>query len=44
MPKVVSEANKVDCDLPAYVHQEIVERAVQKFFTSVGATTHQVKQ
>ena len=44
MPKIVSEANKVDCDLPAYVHQEIVERAVQKFFTSVGATTHQVKQ
>ena len=44
MPKVVSEANKVDCNLPAYVHQEIVERAVQKFFTSVGATTHQVKQ
>jgi hypothetical protein len=44
MPKIVSEANKVDCDLPAYVHQEIVERAVQKFFTSVDATTHQVKQ
>lgn len=44
MPKVVSEANKVDCDLPTYVHQEIVERAVQKFFISVGATTHQVKQ
>ena len=44
MPKIVSETNKVDCDLPDYVHQEIVERAVQKFFTSVGATTHQVKQ
>lgn len=44
MPKTVSEAKKIDCDLPDYVHQEIVERAVQKFFKSVGATTHQVKQ
>lgn len=27
----------VDCDLPTYTHFEIVERAVGKFFVSVGA-------
>lgn len=44
MPKAVNAAKNIDSDLPAYVHEEIVERAVKKFFTSVGATTHQVKQ
>jgi len=44
MPQKVNYADNVDCNLPYYVHQEIVERAVQKFFTSVGATTQQVKQ
>lgn len=43
-PKVVKLEDNVDCDLPVYVHKEIVERAVRKFFESVGATTHQVKQ
>lgn len=31
----------VHCDLPAYTHFDIVEKAVQKFFISVGATTGQ---
>lgn len=31
--------NDVDCDLPDYVHPEIVQLAVNKFFTSVGYTT-----
>lgn len=44
MPAVVNSKTSTDCDLPNAVHQEIVERAVQNFFTSVGATTHQVKQ
>lgn len=44
IPKTVSSKDNVNCDLPDYVHQEIVERAVDKFFKSVGATTHQVKQ
>lgn len=44
MPDVVSLENNVDCNLPLYVHEEIVERAVKQFFESVGATTHQVKQ
>lgn len=29
----------VNCDLPTYTHFEIVQRAVYKFFESVGATT-----
>ena len=44
MPAVVKSSTSTNCDLPDAVHQEIVERAVQKFFKSVGATTHQVKQ
>lgn len=44
MPTKVNNANSVNCDLPDYLHQEIVEQAVQKFFISIGATSHQVKQ
>lgn len=44
MPITVSCANNISCDLPEYVHQEIVEQAVDKFFKSVSATTNQVKQ
>lgn len=33
--------NCINCDLPAYTHFEIVERAVQKFYASVGATSSQ---
>lgn len=32
----------VDCDLPDYLHSEIVEIAVNKYFQSVGSTTKQV--
>lgn len=34
----------VHCDLPDYTHYDIVERAVQKFYVSVGAVTNQTKQ
>ena len=44
VPITVNYNNSVNCDLPDYVHQEIVERAVQKFFISVGATSNQNKQ
>lgn len=30
--------NNVDCDVPEYLHTEIVEMAVQKYFTSLGYT------
>lgn len=29
----------VDCNLPDYLHHEIVETAVQKYFSSVGSTS-----
>lgn len=29
----------INCDLPAYTHFEIVERAVMKFYQSIGATS-----
>lgn len=32
----------VECDLPDYLHDEIVEMAVNKYFTSVGSTSKQV--
>lgn len=32
-----TESECVDCDLPEYVHYTIVEKAVQKFFSSIGA-------
>lgn len=31
------------CDLPEYTHNEIVQLAVQKYFNSVGSTTHNVE-
>lgn len=37
------ESQRVDCDLPEYLHTEIVEIAVNKFFKSVGSTTQQVE-
>ena len=33
------EIPSVDCDLPPYLHNEIVESAVRLFFTSVGYTS-----
>lgn len=38
------ENKSVDCDMPEHLHKEIVELAVQKFFNSVGSTTHNVRQ
>lgn len=38
-----TESERVDCDLPDYLHTEIVEIAVNKFFKSVGSTTQQVE-
>lgn len=40
----INEANCVHCDLPEYCHFEIVERAVQKYYASVGALTNTKKQ
>ena len=37
-----NEGNDVDCELPDYLHDEIVEMAVNKYFTSVGSTSKQV--
>lgn len=39
---VENEGNDVDCELPDYLHDEIVEIAVNKYFQSVGSTTKQV--
>ena len=38
------ETEKVNCNLPVYTHNEIVELAVGKYFQSVGATTRPVPQ
>lgn len=35
--------NNVDCDLPIHLHKDVVELAVQKFFNSVGSTSHNVR-
>ena len=47
-PAVVSfneqNQNGTDCDLPIHLHKDVVELAVQKFFNSVGSTTHNVRQ
>lgn len=43
-PKKVSLSNNVDCNLPEYLHTEIVEMAVNRYFQSVGSTTQSVKQ
>lgn len=42
-PAIVSYDNEVDCDLPKYLHNEIVQLAVQKYFNAVGSTTHNVE-
>lgn len=42
-PNVVSLDANVSCDLPEYIHYEIVQLAVQKYFNSVGATTQKVE-
>ena len=41
-PAKVDSVNNVDCNLPEYLHVEIVELAVQKFFQSIGSTAKQV--
>lgn len=46
--KYISNPIKVDynksisCDLPEYTHNDIVQLACQKYFISVGSTTHNV--
>lgn len=42
-PNKVSLADSIDCDLPEYSHNEIVQLAVQRYFNSVGSTTHNVE-
>lgn len=42
-PEIVSFENSINCDLPDYAHNEIVQLAVQKYFNSVGSTTHNVE-
>lgn len=39
----VNSENSVDCDLPVHLHKDVVELAVQKFFNSVGSTSHNVR-
>lgn len=42
MPAKVSLSSSIDCNLPDYLHDEIVELAVNKFFVSVGSTSNKV--
>lgn len=42
-PSTVSLDDEIDCDLPKYLHTDIVQLAVQKYFNSVGSTTHNVE-
>lgn len=42
-PNVVSLDDNVSCDLPEYIHYEIVQLAVQTYFNSVGSTTQKVE-
>lgn len=42
-PSIVNFEENIDCDLPDYVHNEIVQLAVQKYFNAVGSTTHNVE-
>lgn len=37
-----NEGERVNCDLPDYLHSEIVELAVSKFFKSVAATSQAI--
>lgn len=47
-PAVVKWSNNleecVNCNIPEYLHTEVVELAVNKFFQSVGSTTQSVSQ
>lgn len=48
MPNIVkyvapNSSSNVNCDLPDYIHNEIVELAVKKFFASVGSTSQNVQ-
>lgn len=36
--------NNVDCDLPAYLHQEIIDNAVQRYLISIGVGLGNNKQ
>lgn len=38
-PAIVDYNKSVDCDIPEYLHTEIVENAVQKYFISMGYTS-----
>lgn len=40
---ISNSANSVNCDLPVHLHKDVVELAVQKFFNSVGSTSHNVR-
>lgn len=42
-PVKVAFDKNISCDLPEYTHNEIVQLAVQKYFNSVGSTTHNVE-
>ena len=41
-PAKVDYNNNISCDLPEYTHNDIVQLACQKYFISVGSTTHNV--
>lgn len=43
-PAIVSYNDNIDCDLPIYMHNEVVERAVQKYLASIGATSGNNRQ
>jgi len=43
-PAKVSLGDNIDCNLPEYTHDEIVQLACQKYFVSVGATTQPVNK
>lgn len=40
----LNENESIDCDLPAYCHYEIVEKAVQKYLISMGALTNKAQK
>ena len=42
-PIKVAFDKDISCDLPEYTHNDIVQLAVQKYFNSVGSTTHNVE-
>ena len=43
-PVRVSLFDGISCDLPEYTHNEIVQLAVNKYFVSLGSTSHSVNQ